>query len=88
MEPHRDLELARAALSGEFAAFSKIFDACWPGVWALARRHAAGSEEAERLTHRILAAAFGRLEDYRGRSSLPAWFLAVARSLTPETECR
>jgi DNA-directed RNA polymerase specialized sigma24 family protein len=79
MEHHGDRDLAQAAVSGDFAAFSKIYDTYWPGVAAWAGRRAEHPEAAERLVGEVFRAVFGHLDAYSGRTPLAAWILALAR---------
>jgi DNA-directed RNA polymerase specialized sigma24 family protein len=76
-----DLELARSAAQGDYAAFAKLYELYLPPVLAFARVEASGAREAADLAAAILAAAFSHLEGYRGRSPLAAWVLAVARKV-------
>jgi DNA-directed RNA polymerase specialized sigma24 family protein len=76
-----DLELARSAVQGDYAAFAKLYELYLPPVTAFARSEATGPQEAADLAARILATAFSHLDGYRGRVPLAAWFLAVARKV-------
>lgn len=77
---HRgDLELAKAVLAGDAAAFHKLFDLYGPPVMGFAQRVRAGSGPARVLAAEILEAVFVHLDGYSGRTPLAAWVLAVAR---------
>jgi len=73
------LELAHAVLAGDPAAFHKLFDLHGPPVFGLARRLRDDDRRARALASATLAAVFGHLDAYSGRTPLAAWVLAIAR---------
>jgi len=88
MEHQADRDLALAAVSGDFAAFSKIYDTYWPCVAAWARRRTTDRDAARALTGNVFRAVFGHLDAYSGRTPLAPWILAVARRVERSMEDR
>lgn len=77
-----DLELARAVVAGDFAAFEKLLTLYLPPVTAFARRQRSDEAAARALAGEILAAVFGHLDGFSGRVPLSAWVLVVARQVS------
>jgi DNA-directed RNA polymerase specialized sigma24 family protein len=76
-----DLELARAVVDGDFAAFEKLLALYLPPVTAFARRQQSEEVAARALAAEILEAVLGHLEGFSGRVPLSAWVLVVARQV-------
>jgi DNA-directed RNA polymerase specialized sigma24 family protein len=73
-----DTDLIQRAAEGDREAFEYVYSQCFPPIWSLASRTAAGRVSAEALARRILQQAFAELDDYDGQVPFAAWLLSVA----------
>jgi DNA-directed RNA polymerase specialized sigma24 family protein len=74
-----DLDLVRAARSGDFAAFSKLYELYLPPVARFSQRQCGDADAAAGLTQAILSVVIDHLDAYRGRVPFAAFVLVIAR---------
>jgi DNA-directed RNA polymerase specialized sigma24 family protein len=79
-----DLELARSAVAGDYAAFAKLYELYLPPVAAFARAQASDGREAADLATTTLKTVFAHLDGYRGRAPLAAFVLVIARRVAAQ----
>jgi DNA-directed RNA polymerase specialized sigma24 family protein len=81
-----DLDLARAVVDGDAAAFDELYERYLPPVLAFARRRRADERAARSLAATVLETVLEHLHGYSGRTPLAAWVLAVARLVARRAE--
>jgi len=74
-----DLQTARAAASGDRAAFDRLYERLFEPVHAYLAARVASRAAAEFLTEQVLVRLVSALPHYRGRAPLAALALAEAR---------
>jgi RNA polymerase sigma-70 factor (ECF subfamily) len=68
-------------LAGDQSAFSKIYEAFSPKVYAFIRRRVGGFPEVEDLTQETFVQHYRSLGSFEGRSSLLTWTFGIAHNV-------
>lgn len=70
--------LASTAPAGDDAAFRALFDAHWPFVWRVLRRHGVPEHELDDACQEVFLVVHRRLAEFEGRSKLQTWLYGIA----------
>ncbi|HWP42609.1 MAG TPA: RNA polymerase sigma factor [Blastocatellia bacterium] len=68
-----DLELARAAASGDSEAFERLYEQHHRRVFSLCLRMLGNATQAEDLTQEVFLQVFRKLKSFRGDSAFTTW---------------
>ena len=71
-------ELIQRAQAGDFAAFSQLIKAHQDTIYALARRLAGNTEDAEDIVQDTFLKAIDKIDQFRIESSFGTWLYAIA----------
>jgi len=77
----RDHQLVKRVISGDQDAFSEIYDAYFPRVYAFTLKRVGDPAEAEDLTQETFVQLYRSLESFEGRSSLLTWTFGIAHNV-------
>lgn len=77
----RDQALVERVLAGDQAAFSEIYDAYFPRVYAFTLKRVGDPAEAEDLTQETFVQLYRSLPSFEGRSSLLTWTFGIAHNV-------
>lgn len=82
-ENDQDRDMARVVRvrAGDQAAFSEIYDAFFPRVYAFVFKRIGDAAEAEDLTQETFVQLYRSLASYEGRSSLLTWTFGIAHNV-------
>ncbi len=82
-ENDQDGDMARVVRvrAGDQAAFSEIYDAFFPRVYAFVFKRIGDAAEAEDLTQETFVQLYRSLASYEGRSSLLTWTFGIAHNV-------
>ncbi len=72
-QPASDLELARAAASGDAAAFEKLYEQHKGRVYSLCLRMLSDQSAAEDLTQEVFLQVYRKIGSFRGDSAFTTW---------------
>src|SRR5262249_2948796 len=73
-----DPDVVRAAVNGNEAAFSKIYETFRLSIYHMMLRMAKGESEAEDLTQEVFLQVFKKIHTFQGKSSFSTWLYRVA----------
>ncbi len=74
-------ELVTRAQAGDFEAFGLLVDANKAKVYAMARRLAGNSEDAEDIVQETFLKAIDKIDQFRGESAFGTWLTAIALNM-------
>ena len=77
----RDRQLVRRVIAGDQAAFSEIYGAYFPRVYAFTLKRVGDPAEAEDLTQETFVQLYRSLPSFEGRSSLLTWTFGIAHNV-------
>jgi RNA polymerase sigma-70 factor (ECF subfamily) len=84
-DPHdersHELALVERVLAGDEGAFSDLYEAYFPRVYAFTLKRVGDAAEAEDLTQETFVQLFRSLGSYQGRSSLLTWTFGIAHNV-------
>ncbi len=80
-DPERDRAWAERVRAGDQAAFSEIYAAFFPRVYAFIYKRIRDQAEAEDLTQETFVQLYRSLPSYEGRSSLLTWTFGIAHNV-------
>jgi RNA polymerase sigma-70 factor (ECF subfamily) len=80
-ERKRELALVARARAGDEEAFSDLYEAYSPRVYAFALKRVRDAAEAEDLTQETFVQLFRSLGSFQGRSSLLTWTFGIAHNV-------
>lgn len=80
-ERQRDQLLVQRVISGDQQAFSEVYDAYFPRVYAFTLKRIGDPAEAEDLTQETFVQLYRSLGSFEGRSSLLTWTFGIAHNV-------
>lgn len=80
-DPERDMAWVTRIRAGDQAAFSEIYDAFFPRVYAFVFKRIGDAAEAEDLTQETFVQLYRSLASFEGRSSLLTWTFGIAHNV-------
>lgn len=76
-----DRQLVHRVIAGDQAAFSEIYGAYFPRVYAFTLKRVGDPAEAEDLTQETFVQLYRSLPSFEGRSSLLTWTFGIAHNV-------
>ena len=80
-DAERDMAWVTRVRAGDQAAFSEIYDAFFPRVYAFVFKRIGDAAEAEDLTQETFVQLYRSLPSFEGRSSLLIWTFGIAHNV-------
>jgi len=80
-DQERDMAWVTRVRAGDQAAFSEVYSAFFPRVYAFIYRRIGDKAEAEDLTQETFVQLYRSFDSYEGRSSLLTWTFGIAHNV-------
>lgn len=80
-DQERDMAWVARVRAGDQAAFSEVYDAFFPRVYAFIYKRIGDQAEAEDLTQETFVQLYRSFASYEGRSSLLTWTFGIAHNV-------
>lgn len=77
----RDIDWVARVRAGDQAAFSEVYNAFFPRVYAFVLKRVGDQAEAEDLTQETFVQLYRSFDSYEGRSSLLTWTFGIAHNV-------